>query len=66
MSIYRKTHILSKLIVCILVVILMILGRVTNFIVLDIIAIVIWFFGVNLIGWLIEEAKHIKHNHKPL
>ena len=63
---YDIAHKSSKVIVFFMVVLLVLLGRHFNIIYLDIAAVVVWFFGVNLVAYLLESVLHFKHRHKLL
>lgn len=60
---YRKSHRIAKSIVCALVILMLILSRSYDYIAFDVLAVIIWFFGVNPIGYLVETVLHFKHKH---
>ena len=63
---YKMAHMCAKIIVFLLIVILLIVGRTYDIMFLDILAVAVWFFGVNPVAWAIEEALHIKHLHSKI
>ena len=63
---YHRDHRLAKTIVCFLVVLFLVLGKITGWIIMDIIAVPIWFFGVNPIQYVIETLRHHKHKVRKL
>lgn len=66
---YKQVHITAKLIVCIVVTTLISIAQVVGLplsIFLNGIAVFIWFFGVNAVGYAIEEVLHCKHFHDKL
>ena len=60
---YKQDHKIAKTIVCFLVISLLLLSRHYNLVYLDIIAVVVWMFGVNAIGYLIETIRGHQHRH---
>lgn len=66
MSEYDKVHRTAKVITCTLVVAVMCLAKYYEVFTLEVIAIIIWFFGVNPVAYLIEEVKQMRHRHKRL
>ena len=65
MSNYDKDHKLAKLLIAVLIIILLI---VANFfkefsLIININIVIIWFFGVNSMGRLIESIRKHNHNH---
>ncbi len=67
--IYKKDHTIAKLIVAIIVSILITLAQLSSMpinLILNILAIFIWFFGVNPIGYAIESLLNHKHKHDKL
>ena len=60
---YTVVHRSAKLIVAVLVTGLMLLSRKTGYFTFETLAIFSWFFGPNVVGYLIEAALHLKHKH---
>lgn len=63
MKLYDKIHKTAKSIVFCGVVACLIAAKVSGLIVLDIVAVAIWFFGVNPVAYLLETFLHVKHQH---
>jgi hypothetical protein len=61
---YKFCHKLAKTITCFLVILLLITSRLTGWFALDILAVVVWFFGVNPIAYLIEHVNKWRHIHE--
>lgn len=64
MSTYSKDHKLAKLIVFFMVSALLITNRYYNVVILDVIAVFIWFFAVNPVGYAIEHFLDHEHKHE--
>ena len=60
---YDADHRTAKFIVAAIVCILLISGHYTGWIILDIIGVFIWFFGVNSVAYVVEEVRHHSHKH---
>ena len=60
---YDKVHHAAKVIVMAMVILLLILGRTYDTVIMDILAVAIWFFGVNLVAYIIESVLHFNHKH---
>jgi hypothetical protein len=60
---YRKIHKLAKLVIFALVVLLLVINRVYNLLILDILAVALWFFGVNTVAYIIEHVLNLRHTH---
>ncbi len=63
---YKIDHWLAKLVIAILVCSLLIAGRYTGYIAFDVIGVFIWFFGVNVVAYIIEIILHHRHKHRIL
>jgi len=63
---YERAHRTAKAIVCAMVIFLLILSRYFDTVVFDGMAVIVWFFGVNPIGYLVETVLHYKHRHKKI
>ena len=63
---YDTIHKQAKFIICLLVSGLLVTSRLTDLWILDVFAVFIWFFGVNTVGYLLEELHHWKHRHNKL
>ena len=69
MNSYDKDHLIAKLIIATIVTVLISLAQITALpyrMVLNGLAVFIWFFGVNPMGYLIETILKHKHSHKKL
>jgi ACR3 family arsenite efflux pump ArsB len=69
MSDYKQDHVLAKLIIAIVVAILITGAQISSMpisLVLNIVAIFVWFFGVNPLAYLIEEIRGHSHKHDKL
>ena len=63
---YDKDHKIAKFIVCNIVVVLITLAQINELpysLILNGLAVYIWFFGVNPIGYLVETIKGHDHEH---
>ena len=60
---YRQDHKIAKAIVFMLVVLCLVINREFDSMYIDILAVFIWLFGVNPIGYLVESIRHHSHNH---
>jgi len=56
---YRRAHYIAKAIVCAIVILLLLM----DIRILDMIAVIVWFFGINPIGYVVENVLHFKHRH---
>ena len=56
---YEYVHKTAKAITCTIVIGLLLFDQRS----LDILAVIVWFFAVNPIGYLLEEICKIKHRH---
>jgi hypothetical protein len=63
MSTYQQDHKLAKLIVFALVILCMLLNQMFQSILLNILSVGIWFFGVNPVAYIIETIKGHPHKH---
>lgn len=66
MKTYDKVHKIAKSIVFCGVVGLLITSRITGFILVDIAAVALWFWGTNPVAYIIETILHVKHKHTRL
>lgn len=69
MSNYKQDHILAKLIIAIIVAILITGAQISTMpisLVLNAVAIFIWFFGVNPTAFIIESIRGHSHKHDKL
>lgn len=64
---YKQIHVTAKIIVCIIVTMLITLAQLATMplsLLLNALAVIVWMFGVNPLGHLIESLKgHKKHDH---
>lgn len=58
---YDKVHKIAKAITCALVIGILLIGAGSRL--LDIIAVLVWFWGTNPIAYIIETILKIKHRH---
>lgn len=63
---YKLAHKTAKAVVCAIVIFLLLLARYYDTVFLDATAVVIWFFGVNPIGYVLETLLQFKHRHEKL
>lgn len=69
MSNYDKDHLIAKAIVAVVVSILITAAQLADFpysLILNNIAVFVWFFGVNPTGYLIESICKHAHKHRRL
>lgn len=69
MSDYDKDHLLAKLIIAIIVSVLLTISQLIGLpwsLILNVVAVFIWLFGVNPLGYLIETVRHHIHKHNIL
>lgn len=66
---YKQDHLIAKIIVAFIVSILVTIAMTSTFFIswiCNVLAIFIWIFGVNPIGYIVETIRKHSHNHEVL
>lgn len=66
MTNYQKNHKLAKFISYFLVISLLLINGQLNYILIDCLAVTIWFWGINPMGYVIETIRNQEHEHDQL
>lgn len=63
---YKQDHKTAKTVICSIVIMLVMISKYVSFpvsLIIEALAVITWFFGVNPMGYLVEKVRKHKHKH---